>query len=138
MHSRKHTVGRNILRIFEIAIFFAVSVVGYSLMLKASASQAKSKSRSHTPDLQRSLEPDNRFRELNHLASKLIPSERKILSDRQTGILHTVCLFPVPPVGTHHPHAIVTADSGLSPYFRHSDRTPRPCNLLQLNPVLLV
>lgn len=130
MHTRKHTVGRNILRVFEIALFFVVSVLGYGLMVKASSFNAKSKTRVQTPGFQSTLDP----KELNVLPGNQIFSDKKAISASHSGLTHAVDAFHALPTP-----AILTAayDCSLQ-YHNAPDLTPLPHNLLQQNPVLLI
>ncbi|TNJ40008.1 hypothetical protein FGF66_01545 [Chlorobaculum thiosulfatiphilum] len=135
MHTRKHTVGRNILRVFEIALFFVVSVLGYGLMLKTSSFNGKSKSRVHTPGLQSTPDQKGNNRELNVIPVSLIfPNETAAISTNHSGLAHPVDTFHALPSP-----AILTAvrDCSLQ-YHNAPDRTPLPHNLLQQNPVLLI
>jgi hypothetical protein len=75
MKARPADITRNVLRFFEIALFFAVSVLGYSLLAKASTFSAKSKSRSHSVLLQENPEKKGTVREL-WLMSYLFPDMR--------------------------------------------------------------
>lgn len=136
MHTRKFTVGRNLLRFFEIALFFAVSVLGYGLLFKTVTLQGKSKTRTHTPDAQHPLagknaDPEQTSPEL-HPAS---PSERlfsQTKSDNQFHI-HRLLSDAIP-----HSRGPSFSISGRLRYHGDHARTPLPHNLLQENPVLLI
>jgi hypothetical protein len=135
MHTRKHTIGRNILRLFEIALFFAVSALGYGLLLKASSFNSKSKTRDHAPGIQRSLGSKGIYRELNTVSGNLIFTKERALSRSNSGITHTLAAC--------HALQFPTRKSAIQDHsFRYLDnhpiRTPRPYNLLEQNPVLLV
>jgi len=134
MHTRKHTVGRNILRLFEIALFFAISVLGYGLLLKASSLNSKSKTRNHAPGIQRSFGSKGIHRELNTISGALTLTKERVMTRGISGITHTLKAF--------HPIQLPTRQSSIQDrsfrYFSHPVRPPCPYNLLQQNPVLLV
>jgi hypothetical protein len=134
MHTRKHTVGRNILRLFEIALFFAISALGYGLLLKASSFNSKSKTREHAPGIQRSLASKGIYRELNTVSANLSFTKDRVISRSISCIAH--------PLETCHTLQLPTRQSAIEDrsfrYFDNPIRTPHPYNLLQQNPVLLV
>lgn len=134
MHTRKHTVGRNILRVFEIALFLVISVLGYGLMVKASSFNAKSKTRVQTPGFQSTPDQKGNNRELNVLPGNPIFPDEMALSASHSGFVH--------PVDASHAlpsPMILTAAHDCSPQYHNApDRTPLPHNLLQQNPVLLI
>jgi hypothetical protein len=134
MHTRKHTVGRNILRIFEIALFFAVSVLGYGLLMKASSSQTKSKSRDQAACCQKSLNLNGLHRELKIISGTLLFPSEQALPDNTSAIAHATGAFHA----LHSPAPRFTPSSAFFQYRDDPGRTSLPCNLLQLNPVLLV
>jgi len=137
MHTRKHSVGRNILRIFEIALFFAVSALGYGLMLKASAFNTKSKSRDRdSVALQNSIDLNGRHRELRVLSGTLLfpNSAATTLSHRRAAVSHAfAAIHPVPTLARH----LLSGNERHSHCLDGNRRLPRPCNLLEQNPVLL-
>ncbi|NTU54221.1 MAG: hypothetical protein HGA97_11125 [Chlorobiaceae bacterium] len=139
MHNRKHTAGRNILRIFEIALFFAVSVLGYGLLLKVSSSQTKSKSREHAPDLRRALDQNGLQRELKIISGKLLFPDEPAISKAEEGHGQSIGTLRSQHCSVLRYTSLMTScGNELSSYRNDVDRTPRPCNLLQRNPVLLV
>lgn len=139
MHTRKHTAGRNILRILEIALFFAVSVLGYGLMLKVSSFQTKSKSRTHAPDLRHALDQNGLQRELKIISANLIFPDETTLSSAEKDNGRLIGTFRSHHYSTlHFTNLVSSASHEISSYRNDSDRTPRPYNLLQFNPVLLV
>ncbi|NTW54187.1 MAG: hypothetical protein HGB15_05410 [Chlorobaculum sp.] len=134
MHTRKLGVGRNILRVFEIALFFAVSVLGYGLMIKASSFNGKSKSRILTPGLQSPPDITGRNREPGMLPGKPLSANQQTLSASHSGIAHAIKNFYI---WTYS--AIMTDTRDRSYRFGNApDRMPLPHNLLQQNPVLLI
>jgi hypothetical protein len=134
MHTRKHTVGRNILRLFEIALFFAISVLGYGLLLKASSFNSKSKTRNHASGIQRSLGSKGIYRELNNITGGLTLTKERVITRCISGITHTLESF--------QPLQLPTRQSSIKDrsfrYFDNPVHPPCPYNLLQQNPVLLV
>ncbi len=139
MHTRKKSITRDLLRVLEIALFFAVSVLGYGLLAKTSTSGARSKPRNHPADIRNTLLTNGVDRALRIFPAMVISPARTALSEK----LHpaTGC---VPPIDVAHrrdhrmlhdlpaDHDIDSVSAGTSP-------SPHlPFNLLQQNPVLLV
>jgi hypothetical protein len=139
MRARSKSITRNILRVFEIALFFAISVLGYGLLAKTSTATSKYKSRSQPSNVRKNLACGGHERELVEL-TKLIgfPSENPV----SLGSPDRIRALP-----THHdvtyachlpyPALLITQ------YTRHtpeslSDSSPFPFNLFQQNPVLLI
>jgi len=139
MHSRKHPIARNILRLFEIAMFFAVSVLGYGLLVKTSSSNSKSKSREHALGVQQTRDLSGLDRELKvHSGIFRFPSAthstigsskivRAFLPDHST----VYCAIPYPDYrfSLHDSRPLFISNPAI---------TSLPLNLLQQNPVLLV
>lgn len=137
MHTRKHSVGRNILRVFEIALFLAVSVLGYGLLLKASSFNTKSKSRDRdSVAAQNAIDLNGRNRELKLLScSLLFPGDTAIALPGENSIANQAfaSIHPFPLLARR-----IIADKDYSThYLDGNSRLPRPCNLLEQNPVLL-
>ncbi len=136
MKARSKSSSRNILRIFEIALFFAISVLGYGLLAKTTSAGSKSKTRTHPTDVRNSLgygeaEPEN------HPSSIALPRtalNRQEHPDR-TGPQHSPVAAAV---FQHARHPFTTCppctSARLTPLAIHH----LPCNLLQENPVLLL
>jgi len=139
MKARKKSVTRDLLRVFEIALFFAISVLGYGMLAKTSASGSKSKSRSQFSDTRNSFIPERFDRSLTERRVPDAAPANTMLTDRQ-----------------RNPHDVISsltsiihlelADLQLLPSDHDSGRAHRiashahrrPFNLLQQNPVLLV
>jgi hypothetical protein len=139
MHTRKHSVGRNILRVFEIALFFAVSVLGYGLMMKASSFNSKSKTREQAPHLRSTAEATGDNREPGFIPGTLIALHETTLSADHSGMAHAIKVFQV----LHGKILRIPAYLTLLPdrSLRHGDTSnliAYPHNLLQQNPVLLI
>lgn len=134
MHTRKHTVGRNILRVFEIALFLVISVLGYGLMVKASSFNAKSKTRVQTPGFQNTPDQQGNNRELNVLTCNPIFPDETALSTSHSGYVHPVDASQSLP----SPMILTAAYDCSLQYHNAPDCTPLPHNLLQQNPVLLI
>lgn len=139
MYSRKLTIGRNILRVFEIAMFFAVSVLGYGLLVKTSSFNGKSKSRDHAPRIQRSLDLSGLHRELKVLPGTYrFPTERFFTgnSDKHvTAFASGHSTFYGTYLSPGHRFSLLDCRH----LYINNPATPSlPCNLLQQNPVLLV
>ena len=139
MYSRKLTIGRNILRVFEIAMFFAVSVLGYGLLVKTSSFNGKSKSRDHAPRIQRSLDLSGLHRELKvHPGAFSFPTERS-LTGRSTKLVSAFASSHSALYGTIlYPGYRFSLHDSRHLLFNNPAPLPLPCNLLQQNPVLLV
>jgi hypothetical protein len=137
MHTRKHSVGRNILRVFEIALFFAVSALGYGLMLKASTFSTKSKSRDRDSIIfQNTVDLSGRHRELTMLSgAPLFPIDASTtLSNRHAFAGHAFeTIHPLPLFAK----LLLSGENQTSHYLDGNLRLPRPSNLLEQNPVLL-
>ena len=140
MNTRKHNIVRNILRVFEIALFFAVSVFGYGLLVKTtSVSSSKSKSRNQPPGIQRDLGLNGMQRELRVMPETLRQPVKPELTLRKRALLLHLS-------GSDHAHAAYAFQPHLQPllpyqYHRYySTHIPfsLPYNLLQENPVLLI
>jgi hypothetical protein len=134
MHTRKLGVGRNILRVFEIALFFAVSALGYGLMIKASSFNSKSKSRELAPQHQRPVETSGDYRESGCIPGTLIVPNQTTLYAGHSSMTHAdenfhFLKYSVVPTTNRH--------QALE-YHHASDHIAFPHNLLQLNPVLLI
>lgn len=137
MHSRKHSVSRNILRVFEIALFFAISVLGYGLLLKASSFNTKSKNRDRESIVvQNAVNLNGRHRELKVLSGTLLfPNDTKAaLPNRYTFTGQSfLAISPLPALALH-----LLCEKELTVNYRNSNsRISRPYNLLEQNPVLL-
>ena len=134
MHTRKPAVGRNILRVFEIALFFVISVLGYGLMVKASSFNAKSKTRVQTPGFESTPDQKGSNRELNVTPNQLVFPKETAISTTRSGIAHTIEAFHALQYAV-----ILTAIHELSLQYQTAPAcTPFPHNLLQQNPVLLI
>jgi hypothetical protein len=139
MHTRKHTVGRNILRVFEIALFFAVSVLGYGLLMKASSFNSKSKTREQTPGLQSTPDLTGGTRALSVIPGKLIFSQETALSASQSGIAGTIeACHALNCSALCYPAMLTSVPDHSRRYDHNSDPFLLPHNLLQQNPVLLI
>ncbi|HWR01037.1 MAG TPA: hypothetical protein VN371_04170 [Chlorobaculum sp.] len=139
MYSRKLTIGRNILRVFEIAMFFAVSVLGYGLLVKTSSFNGKSKSRDHAPRIQRSLDLSGLHRELKVLPGAFrFPTEHSF-TGRSAKQVNDFASAHSAPYGTIlHPGYRFALHDSQHLRVSHPATPSLPCNLLQQNPVLLV
>lgn len=136
MHTCKHAVGRNLLRIAEIALFFVISVLGYGLLVKVSAFQARQKSRDHAPNVQRSLDMNGLRGKPDMLSGSPTFQTVTATPDAQTVRLHLYHPF-YSGISPHRPdHSSVTRKQTL--YRNDPDRTPRPYNLLQRSAILIV
>jgi hypothetical protein len=134
MHNHRHSVGRNFLRVFEIALFFVVSVLGYGLMMQASTFNARSKTRVQTPGLQSTSDQQGNNRGLSVIPGNLIFPEETQISTSRSDIVRSIEAFYV-----LQNAALLTAMHQPSlQYPTTHDRTPFPHNLLQQNPVLLI
>ncbi|RXK89428.1 hypothetical protein EST62_00090 [Chlorobaculum sp. 24CR] len=137
MHTRKHTIGRNILRVFEIALFFVVSVLGYGLMLKTSSFSNKSKSRDHdSVAFEKTVDLNGRHRELRVLSGTLLfpNSAATTLSHRRAAASHAcAAIHPLTTLARH----LLSGNERHSHCLDGNRRLLRPCNLLEQNPVLL-
>ncbi|MBN1928229.1 MAG: hypothetical protein JW764_01600 [Chlorobiaceae bacterium] len=133
MQTRKQTIGKKILRVFEIALFFAISALGYGLMLKVSSFNTKSKSRDRDAiALQRSLEM-NSIKALS--GKRLFTNETAAaLSQGNPTSGHAfAAIHPLPRLAQH----LLSGKAHAAPVLTGSNRLARPCNLLEQNPVLL-
>ncbi|UWX57349.1 hypothetical protein NY406_09065 [Chlorobaculum sp. MV4-Y] len=134
MHTRKHSVGSSILRALEIALFFAISVLGYSLLLKASSFNAKSKNRDRESIVvQNAVDLNGRHRELKVLSGTLLlPHDTKVALPNRSA-------FAGQAVAAIHPlpHLILAVKELTLRYRNGNNRISRPYNLLEQNPVLL-
>jgi hypothetical protein len=139
MHTRKHSVGRNILRVFEIALFFAVSVLGYGLMMKASSFNSKSKTRAQAPGLQSAAEATGDNRQPGFIPGNLYFPNETILSATHSGVVHSIEAFHALHGKVSNPSVYLTSmpDRPLR-YGQYPDHLAFPHNLLQQNPVLLI
>jgi len=136
MQTRKQSIGRKMLRVLEIALFFAISVLGYGLMLKVSSSNAKSKSRDRDSIALRSTaELNGLHRELRVLSGTLLfPTDATAILSHDSST-------------SNHAFAAIQASQSLARFhfsgtlqasvFGDNRHLPRPCNLLEQNPVLL-
>jgi hypothetical protein len=139
MHTRKLGVGRNILRVFEIALFFAVSVLGYGLMIKASSFNSKSKSRDQAPQLQSTPETTGDHRETGFIPNALIVPNQTLLSANHSGMAHAIKVFQA----LHGkilriPSYLISLPDRSIRLGDATDRNAFAHNLLQQNPVLLI
>ncbi|NTU57334.1 MAG: hypothetical protein HGB00_00210 [Chlorobiaceae bacterium] len=139
MYSRKYSIGRNILRIFEIAFFFAISVVGYGLLGKTSSLNAKSKSREHASGLQQSLSINGHHRELKVLSGTVrLPVENRVTNrsnDPAFCLSHVHPTFCVP---IKLPDYLFALHDSAPLFGNTPPSLALPGNLLQQNPVLLI
>jgi len=136
MHIRKQTIGRKMLRIFEIALFFAISVLGYGFMLKVSASNTKSKSRDRDSiALQSTAELNGRHRELKVLPRTLLfpgQTATTLLSEKSASSSASAAIQSSQRLTRLHLSGSLQASA-----FGDNRHLPHPWNLLEQNPVLL-
>jgi hypothetical protein len=140
MMNRRKSTTRDILRVFEIALFFAVSVLGYGLLAASASAGTKNKNRSHPADVRKQPSFSGLNRELRELsATPRTPSGTTLTFDGG----HMFSVIPEAHGASHayrHPFPappLSHLDSAQSPRF--SPKTPLlPYNLLQQSPVLLV
>jgi hypothetical protein len=139
MQSRKHTFVRNILRVFEVALFFAVSVLGYGLLVKTSSVNAKSRSREHAPGIQRALDLSGLNRELKVLSGTFrFPAETAVTNCSEE---LSRAFAPAPPAyydAIPHPDFRAALHDRRHHFGNYPAPPSLPYNLLQQNPVLLV
>ena len=137
MQTRKQSIGRKMLRVLEIALFFAISVLGYGLMLKVSSSNAKSKNRDRDSIALRSTaELNGLHRELRVLSGTLLfPRDTATtLPSRDTLSRHAFStIHPLPTLVRH----LLSGNERHSHDLDGDNHLPRPCNLLEQNLVLL-
>jgi len=139
MHSRKHSIARNILRVFEIAMFFAISVLGYGLLVKTSSLNSKSKSREHSLGVQQSLDLSGLDRELKvHSGIFRFPAaDHPTISSSKIVRLflsnHSTVYGAIP-----YPDYRFSLHDSRPLFIGNPATAPLPINLFQQNPVLLV
>jgi hypothetical protein len=137
MHTRKHSVGRSILRAFEIALFFAVSAFGYGLLVKASSFNTKSKNRDRESiAFQNAVDLKGFHRELTVLSGTLLFPEATATTRPNRYAVANLALASIHPLPTLARH-LLSGNEHAYHYLNGSTRLPRPCNLLEQNPVLL-
>jgi hypothetical protein len=135
MASGRKNISRSFLRVFEILLFFVISVVGFNVLAKTTSQNGKSKTRSSSqytllmarlasPELQYPPRSDNFF-----------------ISGHTTLIQKSSPLsFHAPVAIAHYAYSALPSDPVFTP-----EKTPypvlflqKPANLLQQNPVLLI
>ena len=139
MTARKKSVTRDLLRLFEVAIFFAVSVLGYGLLATTSSAGSKSRARTQVSETRNSLIPESFERALRELRrvdqvthGTKLASEHAQHSDVISALEAPFCL--------EHPRMqpLPARQDGCRRHRIASNSAPLPFNLLQQNPVLLV
>ncbi len=140
MRARSKSFARNILRVFEIALFFAISVLGFGLLAKTSSASSKDKSRNHPSDVRKNLGCFGHDRELRELGEVISTTSEQHLS---FGNQDQVRILPDPQEVMHAYHLpdearLTRHDSRHTPSYSLSDSSPQPYNLFQQNPVLLI
>jgi hypothetical protein len=139
MRARSKSIARDILRVFEIALFFAISVLGYGLLAKTSTSSSKYKNRSQPSDVRKSLACGGDERELLELTKIIgIPSGKHLSPGSQDRI--RVVPSPQEVMYAYHLpyHALLTRHEARLTSESLSYPSPVPFNLFQQNPVLLI
>lgn len=136
MASGRSNISRSIWRFFEIALFFVVSVVGFSMYAKTTTLNAKQKSRAlqqQGPDCPAELYSSGPTLFLHSHFLHKVPIYGKADHKHASGI--TVQLHHAPQASAiMHPRLPILSISQLPiPVL-----TELPCNLLQQNPVLLI
>ncbi|NTU67645.1 MAG: hypothetical protein HGB02_02060 [Chlorobiaceae bacterium] len=139
MKARKKSVTRDLLRIFEIALFFAISVLGYGMLAKTSTSGSKTKSRTQLSDTRNTLIPDSFERALRDLrVLDAAPAKTRLDSENP----QQDCFLSALEAPVHIEHRklhLLPADLDRGPAYGFASSPPSiPYNLLQQNPVLLV
>lgn len=137
MASGRSNISRSVWRFFEIALFFVVSVVGFSMYAKTATFNSKQKSRvlqqqgSGCPAELYSISLTLFHSPFQHTIP-FIGKASSHDSTAGTGIQHhhasPLCVIPYPP----HSRVFIS-DNPSSPFFTAFSR-----NLLQQNPVLLI
>ncbi|NTV03242.1 MAG: hypothetical protein HGB04_10785 [Chlorobiaceae bacterium] len=139
MKARKKSATRDLLRFFEIALFFAISVLGYGMLAKSSTSGSKSKSRTQLSETRNNLIPASFDRALREFrAMETAPTNPRLAGEHQhlSGLISAL----EAPVHLEHPdpYPIPSCHDSGQPSGMPSATLPLPGNLLQQNPVLLV
>jgi hypothetical protein len=141
MKIRKHNIARNILRVFEIALFFAISVLGYGLLVKTSSNgSSKSKSRDNSPGIQRTVDNSGAHQELMQWPEILRGANDPALTFGRRALRHVFDTDQTQ-AAFHFPQQFqaLHLQYGHPNFFTaHSTSLSLPYNLLQQNPVLLV
>lgn len=137
MKARRKSPVRNLLRFFEIALFFAISVLGYGLLAKTATSGSKTKSRALSTSIEKGGFTYGLQRELREFT---VLARLRMLSPASGDELPTPGLQAAahPAATALHSHQRNAPPSS----FCTASATnllflPHPCNLLQQNPVLL-
>ncbi|MCE1273085.1 MAG: hypothetical protein LWW75_00955 [Chlorobiales bacterium] len=139
MKARRKSIARNLLRVVEIAIFFAISVLGYGLLAKTSSSGSKSRNRNPQAGIEKNLIFGGLQRELRELSTLVNPNTRPHTTYEAQKVLHVVTM----PVATaHHVYPqrhlrLLSPELSRMPDTRSSS-TPLLYNTFQQNPVLLI
>jgi hypothetical protein len=134
MHARKKNITRDTLRFFEIALFFLVSIMGYSILAKTSGHNTKSKNKRDAAGIQKSSEAAKYERGLffeTCIKRLSVPAGNTRNHQTITDVHHLNLKFS-PSV-----HFIASPSDILLSSIDSCSRPPLPYNLFQQNPVLL-
>lgn len=134
MKARRKSPARNLLRFFEIALFFAISVLGYGLLAKTSNSGSKTKSRTLSTRLEEGGCTYGLQRELTVLARLRLFSRAS--GDELPASALQVDAQPFTNAVRWQPCHIISNGISIA-LSATANHLPLPCNLLQQNPVLL-
>ncbi|NTU94183.1 MAG: hypothetical protein HGB29_09385 [Chlorobiaceae bacterium] len=139
MKVRKISGLRNVLRIFEIALFFAVAVLGYGLLAKTSSTGSKSRSRSVPTGIEKNLTCGAQNRELPRLSPMGHPQAVARPAFDAVKKFRLITSQQAQFSGFHPALHVTQSDAGIPQQFDYTSfSAPLPCNLLQQNPVLLI
>ncbi|ABL66303.1 conserved hypothetical protein [Chlorobium phaeobacteroides DSM 266] len=131
----KKNILRSFLRVFEILLFFVISVVGFNVLAKTASQNGKSKNRILSRNILRVNELASS--ELQHLSrsSDFFICEQTPVTQNSSALS-----FHAPVAISHYAYAALPINPLLS-QEKHQCPDPfldKPANLFQQNPVLLI
>ena len=139
MKARNKSVTRDLLRVFEIALFFAISVLGYGMLAKTSGTGSKSKGRSQLSVTRNTFIPESFERALRECRILEAASAQTHLTERHQHQTDLISSFTVPIHFERPERHLLPADHDSGQVHGIASNSPHlPFNLLQQNPVLLV
>lgn len=138
MKTRRKSIVRNLLRVVEIALFFAISVLGYGLLAKTSSGSSKTRSRNLPSGIEKNMILGGLQRELPELSATAGHGKDSHPAFEAPGVFR----FVSPPM-TMLNHPLELLSGYASPDTQHrfatiTRPTILPSNLFQQNPVLLM
>jgi len=140
MKARAKNITRSILRFCEIALFFAVSVMGYGLLTKTSSLTSKDKGRNYQPGVSVCIDlpKAGMSADLTLVHDLYAIASTELLSGHVFDGVHTVAICDIRQTEQVYFADSFTNSASAITFNTLCSRPFQPYNLFQENPVLLI